>query len=136
MALQTGDVIEDYPYLWLRQHKAGETEGRKPRPVCVALSVKDKRGNTHLALLPISTKAPLSNQIAIEIPQSEKRRLGVEAQVWLYVSEYNYDIAEQSFYLQPSSHPRKSFSAKFMKVILQTFKSTLAQKPGRVSRQN
>ena len=136
MAIQTGDVIEDYPYLWLRQHKAGETEGRKSRPVCVSLSVKDKRGNTHLALLPISTKAPLSNQIAIEIPQSEKRRLGVEARIWLYVSEYNYDIAEQSFYLQPSLQPRKSLSAKFMKVILESFRTTLILKSSRVSRQN
>ena len=71
MAIQTGDVIEDYPYLWLRQHKAGETEGRKSRPVGVSLSVKDKRGNTHLALLPISTKAPLNNQVALRFRKAK-----------------------------------------------------------------
>jgi hypothetical protein len=33
--LQTGVVLR-YPYLWARQAKAGETEGRKDHPVAVA----------------------------------------------------------------------------------------------------
>ncbi|USQ74341.1 hypothetical protein NF552_23605 (plasmid) [Roseomonas mucosa] len=49
-----GTVLR-YPYLWLSQSRAGEDSGRKERPVCLVLRVRDEKADlTHLALLAIS----------------------------------------------------------------------------------
>jgi hypothetical protein len=100
--LRRGDIIA-YPYLWKWQRERGETEGRKTRPVCTILAVKAANGLTHLALLAISSKPPGPDQVAIEVPEIECRRAGLSefSRAWVTVSEYNYDVAERSFYFEP-----------------------------------
>src|SRR5262245_57710847 len=98
-----GSVIA-YPYLWATQHAAGEAEGRKVRPVCLILRIHDPRQDFHhLVLLPITSRPPDSNQRAIELPDTERRRAGLTRypQAWIVISEYNYDIAERSYYYEP-----------------------------------
>ena len=113
--LPPGTVIA-YPYLWRWQRERGESEGRKVRPVCVVLSVKSAQGLTHLALLAISSRPPGADQIAIEVPEIECRRGGLSdlKRAWITVSEYNYDIVERSFYLDPSEPVLGRFSRSFM----------------------
>jgi hypothetical protein len=132
---ETGDIVEGYSYLWRRQGSAGETEGRKPRPVCVAIAVTDAKGRTHLALLPISSQPPGDVADALPIPAAEQRRAGLAdwKAAWVYVSEYNYDIAERSLYL-PMKPPLKRFSARFMDRVLAAFRPTLQRKGRRVTR--
>lgn len=132
MVIKAGDVIEGYPYLWLRQSRAGETEGRKPRPVCVAIAVGAEDNKTHLALLPISSQPPTANQIAISIPARERERLGLDAgkEAWIYVSEYNYDILRESYYLPAKTKSAKSVSATLLKDLLIAFRVTLQKKGG------
>ena len=134
--LSSGDIVENYPYLWRRQALAGETEGRKFRPVCVALAVAHAKGLTHLALLPISGQAPTAGQRALELPPLELRRIGFETgkPLWLYVSEYNYDILEKSFYIEPDPAPRRRLSANFMNKVLLEFRATLRKSEGRINR--
>lgn len=136
MFLKAGDVIEGYPYLWLRQSRAGETEGRKPRPVCVAIAVKGDDNKTHLALLPISSQPPTTNQKAIPIPSRERARLGldVDKEAWIYVSEYNYDVLGESYYLPAKPKSAGSVSAALLKEVLSAFRVTLQEKAGRVFR--
>lgn len=44
-----GEVIS-YPYLWAWQQQRGETEGRKRRPVCVVVAIRNAAdGNTYLS---------------------------------------------------------------------------------------
>ena len=89
-AIQT-DTIIDYPYLWARDFESGETEGRKRRPVAVAvrLPAKSPGGNDKVLLFLITTKVPASGQLAIEIPDMEKRGGGLEAdrQLWIILNE-------------------------------------------------
>ncbi len=134
--LKAGDILDNYPYLWLRQKRAGETEGRKSRPVCIAIAVASGDGNTHLALLAISSQAPKANQVAIAVPELERRRIGLEDKrdAWVYLSEYNYDVLEESFYLKRNRRVTKSVSAPFLKELLLEFKNTLSLKTGRISR--
>jgi hypothetical protein len=40
-----GEVFR-YPFLWKREQLAGETEGRKKRPVCIAVTVINRDGQT------------------------------------------------------------------------------------------
>ena len=124
-AIKAGEVFV-YPYLWGRQSQAGETEGRKERPVCVALSV-ERNGVTHVFLLAITSTQPAEDQIALEIPETEAYRVGLRAWKlgWVIVGEGNYDIAERSFYLDLSQPPLGRFSDPFTKRIRAEFRKTI-----------
>ena len=112
--IQSGAII-DYPYLWRWQRDRGESEGRKERPTCVLLAVR-AGGLTHLALLPISSRRPSGDQLALEIPETERKRAGLSEfhEAWITISEYNYDIAERSFYFDPSAPILGRFSRSFV----------------------
>ncbi|MCE3289822.1 MAG: hypothetical protein K0R83_1834, partial [Caulobacter sp.] len=130
-----GSVIV-YPYLWLRQAQAGETEGRKDRPCCLSLAIEDSRtGEHHLMLLAISSQPPSGDQKAIEIPATERRRAGLTRYpaAWIVTSEFNYDIAERSFYFDPSLPALGRFSAEFLKLVAQAVQTNRAR---RISRQD
>jgi hypothetical protein len=56
--LPQGTIVV-YPYLWHREYRRGETEGRKSRPVCVTLRFPHPRdGEETLALFALTTKVP------------------------------------------------------------------------------
>ncbi len=97
-----GAIIQ-YPYVWAAQRDAGETEGHKPRPVCVVLRLPDPTKDIHhLVLLAITSQPPRTGQRALEIPDTERRRAGLMRypRAWIVVSESNYDIAEPSWYVR------------------------------------
>lgn len=118
-----GQVIT-YPYLWSWQDERGETEGRKGRPTCVVVAVRGANdGQTHLALLAITTQPPQADRIALEVPAIECRRAGLGdlKQCWVVVDEYNYDIAERSWYIEPGGKALGRFSKTFMMKIATVF---------------
>lgn len=130
-----GAVIR-YPYLWRWQHDRGETEGRKERPVCMMLAIP--RGDeTHLVLLAISGTPPRSDQTALEIPSLECRRAGLREwkEAWITVSEFNYDVAESSFYFDPSAEALGAFSKGFLARVAEAARPFIASSKARVSRQ-
>jgi hypothetical protein len=117
-----------YPYLWASQRDGGESEGRKDRPVCLLLAIHDPAQDVHhLVLLAISSQPPTSDQIALEIPDTERRRGGLTRypRAWLVISEYNYDIAERSFYYNPSIVPLGRLSAPYLREIANAFRANL-----------
>jgi hypothetical protein len=77
-------------------------------------------------------------QRALELPWIEHRRIGLSEwkQAWVYVSEYDYDIVERSFYLEPNSEPRKELSSKFMSTEIREFRPTSARRGARVDRRS
>jgi hypothetical protein len=93
-------------------------------------------GLTHLALLAITGTPPRADQSAIEIPPLEIRRIGLSEfkQAWIIVSEYNYDILEKSFSIEPPHVPLQKISPGLMKIVLRAFKLTLASGEARVDR--
>ncbi len=118
-----GEVI-DYPYLWAWQHDRGETEGRKIRPICVVIAVRGATdGSTHLLLLAITTQPPQANRVAIKVSDIECRRAGLSElkRCWIVVDEYNHDVAERSWYIEPQSKPLGRFSKAFMMKIATAF---------------
>lgn len=118
-----GQVIA-YPYLWAWQHERGETEGRKARPTCVVVAVRGaKDGLTHLALLAITTQPPQADRVALEVSDMECRRAGLGdfKRCWIIVDEYNYDVAERSWYLEPEATTLGRFSKAFMMKIATAF---------------
>jgi len=116
--LRSGSVIR-YPFLWVREFDKGETEGRKSRPTAVGFRLNRPDGQDILILFPITTQQPKSNRFAVEIPDTEKKRAGLEAalRLWIILDEYNEDVIGQSFYLEPDSLIGEFSRAFFVPVV-------------------
>ena len=129
-----GAVIH-YPYLWRWQRDRGESEGRKERPVCLMLAIRQGE-ETHLVLLAISGTLPASDQTTLVIPPLERRRAGLKEwkEAWITVSEYNYDIAERSFYYEPEPQVLGQFSKAFLGKIAAAARPFITQQSARISR--
>ncbi|MBA9031962.1 hypothetical protein [Rhizobium leguminosarum] len=130
-----GEVIT-YPYLWAWQQQRGETDGRKQRPVCVVIAIRSASdGNTHLVLLAITTQPPEAGRVALEIADIERRRAGLGdlKQSWIVVDEYNFDIVQRSWYIEPHQEIVGRFSKSFVMKIAAMFMKARGQS-GRVNR--
>jgi hypothetical protein len=53
---------------------------------------------------------------------------------WITVGEYNYDIAERSYFFEPNQAPRGQFGPSFLEDIRQALRPTLIAKHGRIDR--
>lgn len=120
-ALRTGAVIR-FPYLWAREAAQGETEGRKFRPAAVGVRIPQPKGEDVLVLFPITSREPARGRFAAEIPDTEKRRAGLDGTIrlWIVLDEYNQDVIGRSFYLEPEP-PLGYFSKAFFLPLLQEF---------------
>nr|WP_249159434.1 hypothetical protein [Bradyrhizobium jicamae] len=119
--MQSGCVIR-YPFLWGRESDHGETEGRKSRPVAVGVRLARPRGEDVLLLFPITSQAPSAERFAMEIPEMEKRRAGLDVmlRLWIILDEFIQDIVGQSFYLEPGP-PLGRFSKAFFLPLMKKF---------------
>lgn len=122
-----GEVFR-YPFLWKRQQDQGETEGRKPRPVCMAVTTTTAKGQTLLFIVPITTQPPFAGRIATEVPVMEARRAGLDTgkPCWVMLDEFNTDILERSYVFEDRT-PLGAFSPKFtrhLQAILREAAST------------
>ncbi|MBB6224909.1 hypothetical protein GGE66_005930 [Rhizobium leguminosarum] len=86
-------------------------------------------------LLAISTQPPQAGRVALEIPDIERRRAGLGdlKQSWIVIDEYNYDIVEQSWYIEPHQEALGRFSKSFVMKIAAMFAKARSQS-GRVKR--
>lgn len=129
-----GDVWR-YGYLWRWQHERGETAGRKPRPVAIVAVLVERRAATNLFLLPITSSLPDQARFAIEIPQIERRRAGLDdIPLWIIIDEYNHDILEESHLFDPNARIGR-FSPTFHASLLRAFaRAARDRRAGRVPR--
>jgi len=122
MTAPTQGDVWSYDYLWRWEHDAGAEHGRKARPTALVATVVGEDGRTNLFLLPITSKAPGKDRLALEVPQIERRRAGLDSdlRLWVILDEYNHDILETSFYLDPNGR-LGAFSPAFNTKALRTF---------------
>lgn len=125
-SLRSGSVIR-YPYLWARQHKGGETEGRKARPSAVGLRISRPKGDV-LLLFPITTSPPQVGKWVIEVPEMEKHRAGLDTDIrqWIVLDEANADVVGSSYYLEPEP-PMGEFSRAFFGPLIQQVIERMAE---------
>ncbi len=82
-----GTVLR-YSYLWRREAEQGRDEGVKDRPVALLLSRGPEEGSC--IVLPITHSAPDDPQNAVELPDAERARLGLDAErCWIVLTELN-----------------------------------------------
>jgi len=93
-----GEVFS-YPFMWKHQRKRGEPEGRKSRPVCVAIARAGVDGTTMLFIAPITTQVPMADQITVDVTMIEAMREGLETDksCWVVLDEINTDVFEYSY---------------------------------------
>lgn len=92
MAIPTPEpgLVISYSYVWDREARAGQEEGRKDRPCVIMLAVERDQddGETVVVVLPITHRAPENAGESIEIPPAVKRHLGLDSdRSWIVVSE-------------------------------------------------
>jgi hypothetical protein len=112
-----GDVWR-YPFLWSREAASGETEGRKLRPVALALITRTAAGEAEVLMVPITSQPPAADRFAIEVPDIEKRRAGLDRhlRLWVVTDEANTDLPGRSFYFEPDGRVG-AFSLQFTKAV-------------------
>lgn len=128
--IQTGCVIR-FPYLWSREAERGEVEGRKPRPTAVGFRLRRPEGHDLLVLFPITSQPPRPERFAVEIPEMEKRRAGLDTtlRLWIVLDDYNTDLIALSFYLEPEP-PLGRFSKAFFSPLMHEFVRRRSQTRG------
>lgn len=125
---QHGDVW-NYPYLRARQARKGESGGRKSRPCVLAVTIGKAEGRTWVVLLAVTTQPPAPDAHALEVPETEKRRAGLDTgrPMWVILDEHNRDIVETSFYFEPQGKIGR-IGAPFLKQVQAEFIKALRER--------
>ena len=118
---QTGAIFR-YSYLWTREAENGETEGRKDRPVAIAIRLKREDSGDAFILFPITTKMPEKGRFASEIPDKEKRQAGLDPdlRLWIILDDVNTDQIGKSYYLRDQK-PLGRLSKSYFLPLVQEF---------------
>ena len=116
MVEPSNGLVISYNYLWAREYDRSEETGRKARPVCVQIIVARGASGTVVALFPITSQPLQPVRTAIEIPQTEARRIGLSITSWIVVDEWNLDDLAKSPHIA-DSHPIGALSPAFMKRV-------------------
>lgn len=132
----TGLVVR-YHYLWAREQERGEETGRKAKPACVVVPLGTRPGA--VVLFPVATQPPTAGRLAIEIPETERRRLSLrgDGPNWIILDEANGDVMPGSYHLEPVSRLPMEFaygrlSQAFMRVVLRTVATALRNRSMRI----
>jgi PemK-like, MazF-like toxin of type II toxin-antitoxin system len=83
-------LVIRYSYLWAAEHARGQEEGVKDRPCAVVLTTTNQAREQIVTVLPISHTLPTDPDLAVEIPATVKRRIGLDDdRSWVVLSEAN-----------------------------------------------
>lgn len=81
-----GTVLR-YSYLWRREAEGGDRFGRRDRPVAIVLS---RAAGGETIVVPITHTPPLDPATAMEMPEEERRRVGLDDErPWVILTEFN-----------------------------------------------
>jgi hypothetical protein len=109
-------LVISYNYLWAREYDRQEESGRKARPACVQIIIARSESGVVVALFPITSQPRQPGRTALEIPETEARRVGLTIPSWIIVDEWNLDDLAKSPHLA-DSRPIGLFSAPFMRRV-------------------
>ena len=107
-----------YPYLWSHEADAERLEGMKHRPTAVSLLITNNEGEEVVMLVPLTTLEPENNPFAVEFPETELRRAGLDPMVraWIIANEYNFEAYKRTYYLEPRAY-KGQFTMMFTKLV-------------------
>ena len=80
-------LVLRYTFLWKHEAERGRDDGAKDRPVLVVVVLA---GGGEAVVAPITTSAPREGAPVIEVPESVRRHLGLDAdRCWISLSILN-----------------------------------------------
>jgi hypothetical protein len=84
-------LVIRYNFLWQAEREEGREDGIKDRPCAIVAVVKaNADGNSYVVVLPVTHSIPADTRIAIEIPLTVKKRLGLDSErSWIIPTEWN-----------------------------------------------
>ena len=116
MVEPSNGLVIFYNYLWAREYDRHEESGRKARPACVQIIVASGKSGTVVALFPITSQPPQAGRTALEIPETDARRIGLTIPSWIIVDEWNLDDLAKSPHIT-DVRPIGALSPAFMKRV-------------------
>ena len=122
---QSGVVIR-YAYLWAREYARGEESGRKTRPVCVQISFSGASRDQTALLFPVTSQIPAAGVKALQIPETEARRVRLRTPAWIIVEEWNEDNLATSDSIddpEPLGAFSKAFVGKIREAVVAAIQS-------------
>ena len=117
---QNGTLVQ-YQFLWSREASKGQVEGTKRRP-CAIILRSPLPSSDRIFLIPVTTKEPDEKIPALEIPELEARRMGLNEPMrrWIILNEINVDEIP-SYVLEPNAKIGQ-IGVSFFRTILLEFK--------------
>ena len=112
-------LVIRYAYLWRDEASQGLEDGRKERPCAVVLSARSVDGRTVVLVAPITHAPPHRPELAIELPETTKRRLGLDDQrSWIIANDLNRFVWP-GVDLRPIGRGSQTFAYGFLPSTLQ-----------------
>ena len=108
-------LVIPYAYLWRHEHRKGQEEGRKVRPVVIVLAVQSPEGGApRVTVAPITHTPPTKDEEAIELPPRVKQALGLDGdRSWIVLDEVN-QFAWPGYDIRPVPGRKDSFAYGFI----------------------
>ena len=107
-------LVISYEYLWSREQDRGVIEGAKARPCVIILRVQRVGEHIRVAVSPITHQQPDSKTPALEIPQTVKKHLGLDAhRSWVVLGEIN-EFGWPGFHLRPIRRGSSEFAYGYL----------------------
>ena len=84
-------LVIRYAYLWHDERWRKIEEGAKDRPCLVVVAVRREGAATMVTVVPITTRAPTADSLAIKMSVDVKRRLGLNdtSPSWVITNDVN-----------------------------------------------
>ena len=83
-------LVIRYAFLWRNDAAQGREEGAKDRPCAIVLTSLTRDGETMVTVVPVTHAQPPHPSLAVEMPASVKRRLGLDNdRSWIVVTDAN-----------------------------------------------
>lgn len=83
-------LVLRYAFLWSHEARSGIEEGAKDRPCAVLLTMLTRAGRDVAMVVPITHTPPDNPDLAVELPQATKKRLGLDGdRSWIVLNEAN-----------------------------------------------
>ena len=83
-------LVVRYSYLWRDEYLAGRDEAAKSRPCAIILVTENFEAGDFVTVLPVTHTEPKQPELALEIPSTTKKRLGLDMQrSWIVLTEVN-----------------------------------------------
>lgn len=107
-------LVIHFAFLWLHEQDAGRQQAAKDRPCAIVLLRREIGADTIVTVAPLTRRPPDDPAVAIEVPQSVKRHLGLDAQrSWIICNEVN-EFAWPGFDLRPIPGSRGQYHHGFL----------------------